>query len=767
MKKSMQMVLYVFFVILAVILILGLFLGITLVHKSKNLEISREKIVNSAYSQVSILDNHNIPLTDDFITDLKVDIDDVNTYTLNAFTSIEDKDFFNHNGINPKRMVGALINNIKAGKIVQGASTITQQLIKNTHLTSEQTYERKIDEVLLALKLEKEFSKKEIMESYLNCIYFGNGNYGLANASQNYFNKSYTDLTVAESAMMAGVIKSPFNYSPIYNIDAAIERRNLVLSEMKKDGVITASVYNESKNEEVNILENIEKSAALKNHMYDYAVRDESAKILNIPIEELSNKKLKIFTYLEPTYDQELTELINSPTYLKRNRNDLPSSAGGVMIDNKTGGIKSLTATSGINIYTMKRQPASAIKPLLVYAPAFEKGIISPESLILDEKTSFNEYSPKNVGDEYFGNISIRESVEKSLNIPAVKLLEKTGINYSKNMAEKAGISFHEKDKNLALALGGFTEGTTLLQLANSYLPFSNDGYFKKATFIKKICDENGNEIYRNPNDELYSESRINNVINPNDKVMSAESAYLVNDILLSSAEKGTSKRLSSLPFEIAAKTGTNAVSGTNYNHDAWSVAYTKDTTFATWIGNPTNEKDSSLDGSNNGGTNATSIIKDFIENISYSPTADFTLPAGIVKKDIDLLCLSTMNELVLADDDLPDRYKKTASFNSKHLDTLVFPFPSRKLNDSIDFSCALKNGDAIIKFSASPYYNYEIVRVEEDEIKTLKEINGEKGEITFSDKKINSDTLYTYYIKFTLDGSEKNEQTKKINIIK
>lgn len=728
--------------ILGVVIATGLTFTFYLTKLNNELQFNRDELM-LINTQMEIYDSNNEALSESNNQKSKVKLEELPAYVPASFISIEDKKFYSHHGINPKRIAKAMYTNLKSGKTSEGASTISQQLIKNTHLSTEKTYERKIKEVLLTIKMEKVMSKNDILETYLNAIYFGNGAYGLDNASKTFFNKSAKDLTIAESATLAGMIKSPKAYSPIYNYENCVKRRNLVLKEMLKDKVILESEYKKALNEELKVNE----IALKKQNYYEQAVIDEAVEVLNLSEKELALKGYYIFTYLDKNTQKGLTDAVNNSDYYHKNKYGFTADSCAMIIDNQTGGIIAFNGKSSYDLINMHRSPGSSIKPMLVYAPALEKGVISPVSPILDEKTNFGEYSPQNVGGRYYGYISATESVEKSLNIPAIKILQATGMDYCKNLAQKSGIMFDKKD-NLAIALGGMTKGVTIKQLVNSYLPFSNEGNFKEAKFIKKICDKNGNMIYSN------SQSERN--------VFSEETAYLMTEMLVSGVKKGTSSRLASLDYQVAGKTGTVGIKGTNLNSDVWSVAYTTEHTFGVWLGNSTGDEKYMLEGCNNGGTYCTSMLKECIEKVyKDQKPANFVVPSGIEQVELDSQELENNHALLVADENTPEIFKVKANFNKKFKPTRVAKsFSELK---AIKLEVSVEKNIPNLSFTALPQVEYKIYRINDDEFKVVDTIKNKKGLICVKDDNVLDGEIYTYYIEAVAKNHATQTNSKRI----
>lgn len=749
----MKKILKISFIVFSCFLLAGgIFFSIILnnAFKASN-EISFDKnLLLSLNSKIEIYNNDN-KLVENNSLNKVIDINEIPEFVKNAFISIEDKEFYNHGGLNYKRMIKSMINNLRSGYLKEGGSTISQQLIKNTHLSSDKTFDRKIKEIILTKKLENNFSKDDILETYLNVIYFGNNFYGIENASLGYFNKKTKDLSLNEACVLAGLIKAPSKYSPILNYENCFNRKNLVLSEMYKDGHITKEEYEENKNKDI-VLKLSENS--VKN-IYEQAVIDEAENLLKLSEKDLKMLGVKIYTYLDENLQNNLINIINNESFYHKNKYRNTADSCAVVIDNETGGINAFYGKCDYNLINLKRQPGSTIKPILVYAPALEKGIICPDSLILDEKINLDGYSPNNVGNVFHGYVSVTEAIEQSLNIPAIKTMKEVGIENCKEFAKRVNLDLSNEGNNYALALGGFKYGTNLITLTNTFLPFSNKGEFIKASFIKEIKGINDKTLYKNPSLKT--------------KAMSEESAYLMTKMLIKGVENGTSKRLNSLPFKVAGKTGTVGIKGTNLNTDVYSVAYTKNKTCGVWLGNTTNKTEYNLEGSNNGGTYCTSMLKEVMlkahENSSYK--AFDKAPSGVEVVNIDETALETEHKLYLAGENTPPVYKKQIEINKK--------FNNLKVSNSYtcpkapEIEVKLVNNKAKITFNAQKHLIYKIFRIEEDQTKVLETFKNKKGEIVFVDENIEPDTFYDYYIECysynysTFTPSEK----AKSNIVK
>ena len=748
MKKTLKICLIIFCVLFATGVLFG-FIFISNIMRFSDVKFDKNKLLTIS-QEVVVYDNNNELVTSKSNEKTTVNIENIPNNVINAFISIEDKNFFNHNGLNYKRIVKAMINNIKSGSFKEGASTISQQLIKNTHLTNEKTISRKIKEIVLTKKLEKEFNKKDILETYLNVIYFGENAYGIEQASKTYFNKSCSDLTLCEGATLAGIIKSPYTYSPVYNYDNCLTRRNLVLREMYRDGKITQIQYEDAVSMPLEISSKTQDNNA--NDLYVKACINEAKNILNLTDKELRSSGIKIYSYLDLETQNLLFNIANNLENYHENSYGNTNDSLLILINNKTYGVSGFAGKSKYDLTDFKRQPGSAIKPILVYAPALEFGLISPQSLIFDEEIDYNGYNPKNVGGKYFGYVSVEDCICESLNVPAVKVLDYVGINKAKSFAQNVGITFNKSDTGLALALGGFTEGVNLKDLTTSYLPFANSGKFDNSHFINKIFDKDGKLLY----EHKIKES----------EVMGEDTAYLMTDMLHTATQKGTSKKLKTLPFDVAGKTGTVAIKGTNNNTDAYSIAYTTDHTMGVWIGNYSNDERYVLEGKNNGGTYATNMINLAFSSIYENQKPDnFKMPSSVSKIDIDLKEYETNHAIKLASNNCPERYKSTALVSNRFM-----PKEKSDLFDVLgvkDFNAIFENNSVKITFNAEDYLQYEIVKVNHGNTKILKKISNKNNSVVFYDTNIKQNDKYDYYIKIsTIDnGASSVSETIKIII--
>ena len=464
-----------------------------------------------------------------------------------AFVAVEDKRFFTHNGLDYKRMAKAVWKNLTSFSFAQGASTISQQLIKNTHLTSEKTLTRKLKEIKLTRALEKNYSKEQIIELYLNSIYFGHNAFGIREACRFYFDEDVNALNPAQSATLAALVQSPNRFSPFKNPEKCLSRRNTVLKLMNEQGYLSAEEYRENIALALPVAPHCESENAYLDMVYEQA--DE---LLGV-----SGRQLRIETFYRKNLQAQMENM------------QADSDRIAVVRDNATGGVKAYFSTCG----NIKRLPASTIKPLLVYAPALEENAVTPLTPLLDEKTDFNGYSPDDYATPTGNYMSVRYALSHSVNIPAVRVLNTLGVKRAAEYLERMNLHVDESDKTLALALGGMKDGFTLIELSDAYATFANGGLYSPSSFIKRITDETGRE--------LYSFRPVKT------RVFSEGVSFLINDMLQTTAREGTARKLKVLDFPVCAKTGTNE--GKAGNLDAYTLSYTADDTVGVWLGNGDN----------------------------------------------------------------------------------------------------------------------------------------------------------------------------------
>ena len=658
---------------------------------TNGVKLDKTKLTIKTNNRISIFDNYGSSIGSFSNDNDYVPFEKISKDTINAFIAVEDKRFYKHNGIDVIRIGSSLINNVKAGYFKEGGSTITQQLAKNLLLTQEKTIDRKLKEIKLALEIERNYTKEEIITLYLNSIYFGHSLYGISQATRRLFNKSPNELTLAESAMLAGITKNPLKNSPLNSIENASNRRDLILNLMHEQGYIDSSRLKTALNESYTIPEINDKTTA--NNLYNLSVIRECSNILNKHESEIVSGGYSVYTY----YDKNLQELLDKVC----STSDLsPNDAERLFLlcDNKTRGIVAYKSTLNVSATDFRRQPASTIKPIVSYAPAIEHLKLLPCSPILDERYDFSGYSPKNHKNQYLGWTDLRESLITSSNATSLKLLAEVGLKRALNTATKLGLSFDISD-GYASALGGLTYGSTPVELVSAYSTFANNGSHKQATFIKYIYDEHGTLIYSNEN------------INEK-QVISEETAYFINNMLKECTKRGTAKKLNQLSFDIASKTGTNGTELGNY--DAWNLSYTTDYTLCSWYGS--NDYSKTVDLSISGGTYPTLAAKHVFSSLNTPKS--FEIPSSIEQLPIDTYVQRNNHLLRLANAHTPNEYRKLEPISTKNLPTVSNYF-DHALPEI--FEVVLGDNEVFITVSGSDKFRYVIKNSQEDVLYTIE----------------------------------------------
>ena len=660
-----------------------------------------------------------------------VDIDELPEHVKNAFISIEDKNFYKHNGYDLKRIAKALFVNATTKSKSQGASTISQQLVKNALLSNEKTYSRKIQEVVLAIKMEKQFSKDDILEMYLNTIYFGSNAYGIENASKIYFNKSAKDLSLNEACCLAGLIKSPAYYSPKTHYENSIERKNLVAKRMLATKNIDKIEYESVLNSQI-ILNNDEKL----DNSYEKEAIFEACNLLNIKERDLINKKYQIITFKQDEIQNEVA-VINNEIIENAEQSTNSSLDSLSVVANNEGHVLAYYANSNYNLHNLTRQPASTLKPFAVYLPCFEHNILSPASKILDEPINYSGFTPQNADKTFHGYVSTRFALSHSLNIPAVKALDYLGVKKAKESLSNAGINISNSDLNLSLALGAVKNGVKLLDLLSAYTVLTNQGNLAPLCFVDKILDEHGNIIYSH-------EKYLSNVFD-------AGSCFMVNDILKDCAKSGTAKRLASLEIPIASKTGT--ASNSQGNTDLYNIAYTTEHTILTWIADiDQNSLPSTLLSS----SQPTDINKNICSYLyRHHKPYDFNQPENVVKLPYDLIEYESKHIILQPNHDI-ERYTDYDYFKIDNI-------PKYAGDNILDLN--LKVGvtkmGAIISFDAKKCCKYNILKQTNKGKSVITTIKDQTGLININDK----DIFIYDYIEYSIEDEQGNLISKSVKI--
>ncbi len=661
-----------------------------------------------------------------------VSISELQPSTVYAFISAEDARFFEHEGVDVIRIAGAIVADIKAGSYVQGASTISQQLIKLSHLTSEKTISRKAEEAALAYEMERQYSKEDILEMYLNYVYFGGGYYGIEAAAEGYFGVHASDLTLDQSAMLAGILKSPSGYAPHINYAASINRRNNILRLMQDYGYITDDEKKQAAAKRPTILH--DKNEEYSGYYTD-AVTKSAAALMGITVDELIRGGYSIYSAMDSDIQHYCEEMFKNGELFPAE----DSEAAIVVLEPSTGmvvamvGGRSYTGGISFNRATdIRRQPGSVIKPVIAYAPAFEYLNYTAADMILDEETTFADYTPSNYGNKYYGWVTVREAVTKSLNVPAVKTLSEVGVERAKDFAKRCGIEFDDKDDSLALALGGFTYGVSPLQIAGAYSCFASGGIYNTPTLIKKITDRNGLTVY-----EYRQDSR---------RVMSEANAYILTSMLKSVVTEGTGHRLNTLDIPIAGKTGTVGLA--NGNRDAWMAGYTPEYTAVVWQGYDS-DRLGLLPSSATGGTYPALMLYELFNHIyPDGRSGDFEKPESVKQYSIDAKTLKKQHKAVLANAMTPQSSRVTEYFTEETAPEDVSGYwavPGSAQN----LLAVREEGGVMVSFDCPDDFGmYTLWRSEAGKAeKPLMTWNGREGHIEYIDAAVKPGKGYRYRV--------------------
>lgn len=568
-----------------------------------------------------------------------LDYEDIPDAAKLAIISVEDKNFTTHHGIDIEGVARAGLSLVlNRGNITMGGSTITQQLARNVFLGYEKTYSRKIKEMFIAVALEQKYTKQEILEFYLNNVYFANGYYGIESASEAYFNKEATDLSISQIAFLCAIPNSPNRYDPYKHKDSTIERRDRILKNMYEDGYISQSQYEKSVDEKITIMPKKETTtndyaetyilkcateALMKEQGFEFKTtfssdsekekyNDEYDELYNTCKKSLYSAGYRIYTSIDMEKQKQLQDSVSSQLSMFTEKTDdgvYKVQGAAVSIDNSTGKVAAIVGGReedqegyGLNrAYQSFRQPGSAIKPLLVYTPALEKGY-TPNSTLDDSRMTGSD-AVSNAGYSYSGSISLRKAVEKSSNVATYRLYGELGSRTCMKYLEALNFKgLDKKDyKYKTTCIGGFTNGATVVEMAAGYATIANDGEYRTPDCIIKITDAKGNDIV--PEDTSTK------------SVYSSSAARMMTSVLESCVtESAGTAHVCKLDVDMpaACKTGT-----TNDYVDGWLCGYTPYYTTAVWVGMDVYKSVDNLKGN----TYPASIWKNYMDKVHQGLT--------------------------------------------------------------------------------------------------------------------------------------------------
>ena len=659
-----------------------------------------------------------------------VSLEDLPSYVPQAFVAAEDSRFYSHHGVDVRRIFGALLHDAATLSLSQGASTITQQLIKLTHLTSEKTLARKAQEAYLALKLEKQMTKDEILEAYLNTVYFGAGAYGVQAASQVYFGKDASQMTLSEASLLAGVIQSPSRYAPHRNLEGALQRRSYVLKAMVSCGFLSENQADEA----ASSVPEIQAAVSQARGWYLDQVLLEAMSLLHTDAEGVLGGGYRVYTYLDTAAQTAAQEALANAQYPE-------AAAQGALIamDPQTGGIcalvggRSYTAALGLNrALSARRQPGSLMKPVSTYALAVEKYGYLPSTTVYDVQRSYADgYTPGNSGGNYAGATTLRTALQKSMNAATVDLAETMGVSQVADMAASLGIPLSQEDRNLSLALWSMTAGVTPREMCAAYCALANGGTLRQTACIRRIEDRYGRVVYVQKN--------------AGTQAISPETACILTDMLKSAASQGTARALSALNVPIAGKTGTAGLKNGDTS-DVWIAAYTPEICTVVWMG-----KDD-----NSGGGMAASVsasgyaapaCTQFLSSLSLSGD-DFPLPASLDRVLADRYALESGLGLMLATDKTPREYtqpeivRRGAAVPVSQAWEAPLPVTDLAVSGG-------KNQSPQVTFTAlQPFAEYLILRKSGAETRVVATLSGSAGEaLSFTDTEADTSQINDYSV--------------------
>jgi len=514
-----------------------------------------------------------------------ITIDQMPQQLIDAIVATEDRRFYKHSGVDLRSIARALYRDIRSMGYAEGGSTITQQLAKNMFLPTDKTIKRKVSEAAYALKIELSYSKDEILVMYVNNIYYGAGQYGIQRAAETYFNKDTKDLNLEESALLAGLPKAPSAYNPLRNLEAATERRNLVLSLMNEQQYITDAEYKQAEASVVTLTKQIPEPDSPYPDFMDTVLK-EAAELYGFSEGQILSIGLSIYTTLDPIVQQAAEAVYADEQYFPESKPDQLIQSGVVILDQHNGEIRGIVGhrengvQRGFNYATqLIRQPGSALKPLAVYGPALEKGY-TPESKLSDEALNINGYEPRNYDLQTRGEVTLEQAITKSYNIPAVWLLNEIGIDAGIDYVKRSGIALTKDDRHLGIALGGMSQGTSPLRMAQAFSTFANLGEMHTAHTITRIVSSSN---------ETLVEVKPQPI-----RVTTPTVAYTMTTLLANVVSEGTGKG-AALDRPTAGKTGTTQLPNTaefagiatdgSVAKDAWFIGYTPELTAAVWMG--------------------------------------------------------------------------------------------------------------------------------------------------------------------------------------
>lgn len=536
-----------------------------------------------------------------------------------ALLASEDKDFYKHGGFSFTSILKAVYGNLVTGdSTAYGGSTLTQQLAKNTLLTNNQTFLRKYQELAVSVAIEQQYSKDQILDMYLNSVYFGENAFGIEDAAKTYFNKEPKDLSVAESAMLVGVLPAPTVYSPISgDAKLAKQRQNTVLTRMVTNGFLTQAQKDDAAAQPLAYAPAQDVNSNEAPHFAQMVLKELYDKYGE---EKVTRSGYQVTTTLDLGLQRQLKANIdNNMAHIQRNGG---TNAAGVAIDPNSGEVRALVGSADwnnpdwgkVNVATTARQPGSSFKPIY-YSKALADGVITPATVLQDVPRDFGGgYRPLDADRRSRGDVTVRQALSQSLNIPSVQVMQKLGVSKAVATANQMGLSTIDGSKNYGLSLALGSAETPLLQMTNAYAAFAHQGQQYNTTIIKQINDKYDSKIYQ-------AKETSKSVVSP-------QGAYLTSNILSDNAARASifGSSLTVPGHTVAVKTGT-----TDDSRDAWTIGYTAQLAVGVWVGNNNNAIMAS-GGSDMAGPIWKNTMKQALSGVVDAP---FVMPSGIVERAV------------------------------------------------------------------------------------------------------------------------------------
>lgn len=607
--------------------------------------ISPDRIMNRNNTGITLLDDQGQAYWTFYQAKYRqeVDLSHISKVTQYAIIASEDKDFYTHPGFSAKAILRSLFADLEAQKVVSGGSTITQQLVKYSLLEPQQSFLRKYQEIILAQSIEAKFSKQQILQMYLNSAYFGEGAFGIEEAAQTYFAKNSSNLDLAESAFLTGLLPAPSTLSPFSgNLKEAQVHQRIVLEKMSEQGYISKQDEKTATTEQLNFNSSPE---SLNTIAPDFALMVRDQLVQQFGEEEIARSGFTVTTTLNLNWEKYTQQVLQNQ--VQNLRGDGATNGAVVVEDPTTGQIKALVGSvdwnnpyfGKINMAISPRQPGSSFKPIY-YSAALEEHVITPATILQDRPTTFGtNYHPRDYDGKYRGPVTVRRALANSLNIPSVEVMQMLGVPNAIEMADRLGITTLQDPSYYGLALALGAGEVKLTEMTNVYATFANQGLENSPTIISSIIDKSGNSVY-------WPTPLPQQVLDPG-------VAFLISSILSDnktrSEEFGNALTISR---PAAVKTGT-----TEDFRDAWTLGYTPSLTIGVWVGNDNNIPMDNVAGS----LGAAPIWRDLMETfLASTPVEQFNPPSGVTK----VICSTATTKTASAsaseyflEDNVPARY--------------------------------------------------------------------------------------------------------------